>query len=46
MSLVKGYQKAGDKRVRWQANSFPSGIYFCQLRAGGQTITKKLALIK
>ncbi len=46
INLVGGYQKAGEKRVRWQANSFPSGIYFCQLKAGGQTITKKLALIK
>ena len=46
ISLVDGYQKAGMKRIRWQASSFPSGIYFCQLNTGGQIITKKLALIK
>ncbi len=45
-SLVNGYQRAGEKRVRWQANFFPSGIYFYRLRVGGQTITKKLVLIK
>lgn len=46
LSLVDGYQKAGEKRVRWQANSFSSGIYFCQLKVDGQTVTKKLALVK
>lgn len=46
LSLVDAYQKAGEKRVRWQANSLPSGIYFCQLKVDGKTITKKLALIK
>lgn len=46
LSLVDAYQKAGERRVRWQANSLPSGIYFCQLKVDGKTITKKLALIK
>jgi len=30
-TLVDGEQKAGYKIIRWDANAFSSGIYFCRL---------------
>ena len=40
------WQAAGTYTVPWNAAAFPSGIYFCRLRAGGTTFVRKLALIR
>ena len=46
VTLVDGRQKAGYKTVRWDANSFASGIYFYRLQAGDFVQTRKMALIR
>jgi hypothetical protein len=44
--LVNGEQTAGLKSVEWNATGFSSGVYFCRLRAGEDTETKKLLLVR
>lgn len=45
-TLVSQELQAGDYRVTWEAAAFPSGVYFCQLRAGSFVETKKLVLLR
>lgn len=45
-SLVKEWQEAGYKSVRWDAGSIASGIYFYQLQAGDFVKTRKMVLIR
>jgi len=45
-TLVNAQQKAGDKTVRWEAGSLPSGIYFYRLKAGNFIKTRKMLLLK
>ena len=45
-TLVNEVRPAGVYTVRWDASSLPSGVYFCQLRAGDFVQTKKLVLAK
>jgi sugar lactone lactonase YvrE len=45
-TLVNEYQHPGTHTVEWKAFGVPSGIYFCRLKAGNFTQTKKLLLIK
>jgi len=45
-TLVDGYRSAGSHSVRWDAASLPSGIYFCELRAGGFRNVRKMVLLK
>ena len=45
-TLVNGSQEAGYKIVRWDAGSFPSGIYFYWIQAGKFSQTKKMVLLK
>lgn len=45
-TLVAGPQRAGWHSVRWDATSFPSGVYVAHLRAGDQLRTRKLLLMK
>ena len=45
--LAQGQQTAGRHRITWQADGFPSGIYFARLvTADGQRQTIKLTLLK
>ncbi len=44
--LADGYRNAGRYNVIWDASPFPSGIYYCILRAGGQTSTQKLLYLR
>jgi hypothetical protein len=36
----------GFHRVSWDAEDYPSGIYFCRLSAGGDTQFRKMVLLK
>ena len=50
-TLVEGRLPAGPQTIGWdgkdaQGNDFSSGIYFYQLKAGEQTETKRLLLLK
>lgn len=45
-TLVDEKEAAGDYAVQWNANSMPSGIYFCRLQTGSFTELKKLILLK
>ena len=45
-TLVDGVESPGLKSVRFQAGSLASGVYYCRLRAGDYTETRKLILEK
>jgi len=45
-TLVNEQRAAGNYSVKWNASNLPSGVYFCQLRAGSFVGTKKLLLMK
>ncbi|MDP1995394.1 MAG: T9SS type A sorting domain-containing protein, partial [Ignavibacteria bacterium] len=45
-SLVNETFEAGTYSVVWNGALQPSGIYFCELRVGSNSITKKLILLK
>ena len=44
--LVNEFSTAGDHSVSWNAGSFASGIYFCQMTIANNRRTIKMALIK
>lgn len=46
VTLVDEYKLEGNHEVKFSAKDIPSGIYFYNLKAGGQTFTKKLLLLK
>jgi len=45
-TLVDGEEKAGYKRVAWDASSLSSGIYVYRLQAGEFSQTRKMLLLK
>ncbi|MHB8852947.1 MAG: T9SS type A sorting domain-containing protein [Ignavibacteriaceae bacterium] len=45
-TLVNEEKPAGNYEVTWNADNFPSGVYFYQLKADNFTATKKLLLLK
>jgi len=50
-SLVDGEQRAGLYTAQWdgrdgRGHSVASGVYFCRLTAGKQTISKKMVLLR
>jgi hypothetical protein len=45
-TLVNEEKPVGSYEVEFDASSFPSGIYFYQLRAGEFIQSKKMSLIK
>jgi hypothetical protein len=45
-SLAENTFTAGSHSLQFQANNLASGVYFYRLTAGGQSITKKMLLIK
>ncbi len=45
-TLAQGRYDAGSHQVRFDAGQLPAGTYLAVLRAGGETITRKIALIR
>ena len=45
-TLNSGNQSAGNHTIEWNAEGFPSGVYFVKLDAGEFTQTQKLMLVK
>ena len=46
MTLVNGFQKAGQHEVNFNASSLASGIYFYKLEAGANVLARKMILMK
>jgi hypothetical protein len=46
VTLVNEYKHAGKYKIEFNANTFPSGVYFYRLQAGELSETKKFILIK
>jgi uncharacterized protein (DUF1501 family) len=44
--LVDGVQSAGIHEMRFDARNRASGVYFCRLRAGSYTETRKMVLVR
>lgn len=44
--LVSDARPAGAYTIRWDASSFPSGVYFYRLQAGAFIETKKMVVVK
>ena len=45
-ALVNGAKPAGIQKIEWQADGFPSGVYFYRLQTGDFVETKKLILLR
>ncbi len=45
-TLVDEQKSAGQHNVRWNASGVSSGMYYYRLEANGQSITRKMTLIK
>jgi hypothetical protein len=45
-TLVSAHQGVGKYKVQWNASGMPSGIYFYQLRVGGNVQTKKMLIMR
>jgi N-acetylneuraminic acid mutarotase len=44
--LVEGEKEAGFHEVQFDGSNLESGVYFCRLRAGGFTQTRKLMILR
>lgn len=45
-ALVSETLPAGTYKTQWDATGFPSGVYFCRMRAGQFRDTRKILLVK
>jgi hypothetical protein len=45
-NLVNAPTNAGSYQITWYAGDFPSGVYFCKIKAGDYTDVKKMILVK
>ena len=45
-TLIDEFQSPGEYRIKFKANNYPSGLYFCRLKIGDSFQTKKLILQK
>ena len=45
-TLTSGLMNAGNHTIEWNAEGYPSGIYFVKLNAGEFAQTQKLMLVK
>ena len=45
-TLTEGIRTAGNHTIEWNAEGYPSGVYFVKLDAGEFTQTQKLMLVK
>jgi len=46
VTLVNEEKPAGEYEVDFDGTELPSGVYFCQLKAGQFVETRKMVLIK
>lgn len=44
--LMDGHREVGMQEVRFDAAALPSGVYFAKLSWGGNTVARKLVLMK
>jgi hypothetical protein len=44
--LVNGIKPAGEHTLEWNAQNYPSGVYFYRMQLGNYAETKKLVLLK
>jgi glucose/arabinose dehydrogenase len=44
--LVNGNVKAGEHEAVWDAAGFSTGVYFCRMTMNGQSVEKKMVLVK
>jgi hypothetical protein len=44
--LENGVRTAGEHTIEWDAKGLSSGVYFYQLRAGNETLVKRMTLLK
>jgi hypothetical protein len=44
--IFNGYLNAGEHTAIWNAVANPSGIYFCRMLTSGNSLTKRIVLIK
>jgi hypothetical protein len=45
-SLDEGTQQAGEHSITWDAEGYPSGIYFARLENGEHSQSIKMVLLK
>ena len=45
-TLMQGFQTAGYHSINWNAQNYPSGIYFIRLEGGTYSKTQKVVLFK
>lgn len=45
-TLVNGHRPAGEHQITFNANGLDAGVYFCRLKAGDLSITRKMILIR
>lgn len=43
---VNSVQTTGFHQIKWGASSYPSGIYYCLLQAGGVKVKQKMVIIR
>jgi len=46
VQLVSGWQSAGEHSIQFNGSNYGSGLYFYSLTAAGETVTRKMVLIK
>ncbi|MEL6823742.1 MAG: T9SS type A sorting domain-containing protein, partial [Calditrichota bacterium] len=44
--LVNEIQNSGEQTVTFKAKDLPTGVYFYRLKAGHQTVTQKMLLVR
>jgi hypothetical protein len=45
-TVYEGFEGAGKHQISWNSEILPSGVYFVSLQAGGNSLTKKVVLLK
>ena len=45
-NLINGLEVAGNHTLEWNAEGFPSGVYFVKMTAGDFSQSQKLMLVK
>ena len=45
-SLGSGWREAGANEIRFDVNTLPDGIYFCQLKFGGQSVSAPFIVVR
>jgi hypothetical protein len=44
--LVNGIMVSGEHQIEWDASDFASGIYMYKLTSSGETLSKRMILLK